>query len=106
MNVREWALYLLRREIQAASVNPQTSEEVRCCDCDFTTTVYSDEVRAFYRFHCCWPPPERQILTDLITELRTTPRSPSARPPLWVRLSVDRAEARLREVQGERPNMP
>ncbi len=41
------------------------------------------------------------ILQDLIAELRTTPRSPSARPPLWVRLSVDRAEARLREVQGE-----
>lgn len=41
------------------------------------------------------------ILQDLIAELRTTPRSPSARPPLWVRLSVAHAEARLREVQGE-----
>lgn len=41
------------------------------------------------------------ILQDLIAELRTTPRSPSARPPLWVRLSVARAEARLREVTDE-----
>ncbi len=46
------------------------------------------------------------ILQDLIAELRTTPRSPSARPPLWVRLSVAHAEARLREVQGDSPQLP
>lgn len=52
------------------SHNDPIREEVRCCDCDFTTTVYSDEVRAFYRFHRCWPPTERTILVDLIAELR------------------------------------
>jgi len=46
-------------------------------------------------------PPERAILTDLITELREGHPVYGDEPPLWARLLIDRAEARLREVQGE-----
>ena len=103
MNNRDWSLNRLRSEIAAVamSLNPDTTEQVRCCDCDFTTTVYSDEVRAFYRFHQCWPPPERAILTDLIAELRGNAGGFPGATGRWLRAQADRAEARLREVQGE-----
>ncbi len=80
------------------SHNDPIREEVRCCDCDFTTTVYSDEVRAFFRFHQCWPPRERRILTDLIAELR---EAHHARSYAWDVAAVNWAEARLREVSGD-----
>ncbi len=50
----------------------------------------------------CPPPPERAILTDLIAELRACPVLPTTREDLEpLRNMADRAEARLREVQGE-----
>lgn len=60
-----------------------------------------------------WPtdlPPERAILTDLIAELRSEwetfvagdgHRSIRMKDGDWVKAAADRAEARLREVQGE-----
>ncbi len=51
-------------------------------------------------------PPERAILTDLITELRDRADECGAAdgwrlPGAVMRVYADRAEARLREVQGE-----
>jgi hypothetical protein len=75
--------------------------EVQCSDCELTTTVYADEVRAFYRFHRCYPPAERAILADLIANLRDIQwrhyGSDGQTPTAEIREAADRAEARLRE---------
>ena len=49
------------------------------------------------------PPPERAVLTDLIAELRKWSDTELLNPDteLYVNRLADRAEARLREVQGE-----
>ena len=86
-----------------------STTDVMCSDCERSFTVYEDEVRAFYRFHRCWPPPERAILQDLIAGLRKSITdvcgdslyAEGINMDFYFRDQITRAEARLREVQGE-----
>ena len=71
-----------------------TESTVTCMDCDRTFEMRASEERAFYRFHKC-SPPERAILQDLINEASVAWGS----DPDSVADALDRAEARLREVE-------
>ena len=68
----------------------------------FITVLAEQRCQHSHADTACPPPPERAILTDLIAELRACPVLPTTREDLEpLRNMADRAEARLREVQGE-----
>ncbi len=75
-----------------------STTDVMCSDCERSFTVYEDEVRAFYRFHRCWPPPERAILSDLIGDLRARAEFYGPATRLMLEALADRASRRLLEV--------